>query len=500
MKKLPLGIQTFREIINSNYLYVDKTEYIYNLINEGKYYFISRPRRFGKSLLISTLKEIFSGNKELFKDLWIYYKIKWEEYPVIHIDFSTINYRDDQKEFQKSIKKSLTKTKNEYNLNIDDNLNCSDYFKEIILQLSNINKVVILIDEYDKPIIDFVDDIEKANKNREILKSFYTIIKGSDQYIKFAILTGVSKFSKVSVFSGLNNIRDITLSESFCKLLGYTQEELELYFQEYIDLTSKEFNISKIELLDSLKKLYNGYSWNGKDFVYNPFSILYFFTEKQFGNYWFTSGTPTFLINIIKERNIDIKEFDNLSIDEELLNSFELDKINIKSLLFQTGYLTIKKVNNISITTKEYILNYPNKEVENSFLKSILNELNDKNGENGVIINKLVSNINNNNLEEFFTNMRSLFADIPNQIFLKDKEAYYQTVIYIILKLLGIHIQVEINTNVGRIDGVIHTKERIYIIEFKIGKAEEGLKQIEENKYYEKYLSLNKKIILIAIP
>ncbi|GIW23110.1 MAG: hypothetical protein KatS3mg068_2117 [Candidatus Sericytochromatia bacterium] len=308
----------------------------------------------------------------------------------------------------------------------------------------------------------------------------------------------MSKFSKVSVFSGLNNLTDITIDDKFANLLGYTQEELEYYFEENIKLLANKFNIQKEKLLYEIRRWYNGYSWNGKDFLYNPYSILSLFLKQEFNNYWFATGTPTFLIKLIKEKNVDIKEFDNLEKLSSLLESFEIDNIDIYSLLFQTGYLTIKKVIQEDFTRKKYILSYPNLEVKESFLNNILKSF-VENSNSDVLIWHIKDEIERNNLDKVFEIIKSIYASIPNQIFMKDKESYYHTIFYLILSLLGTRIEVEINTNIGRIDGVIHTKERIYIVEFKIGKAEEGLKQIEENKYYEKYLSLNKKIVLIGI-
>lgn len=367
MKNLPLGQQTFKDIIDENKLYVDKTKEIYTLIsnNEGKYYFLSRPRRFGKSLLVSTLKEIFLGNKELFKGLWIYDKIEWSESPIIHIDFTDMLYTEGIDGFKISFLSNIKRIGKSYNIELEEN-NYKDAFKELIINLSVNGKVVILIDEYDKPIVNFIENIEIANKMKDILKNFYETIKSNDEYIKFAFLTGVSKFAKLSVFSGLNNLRDITLEEKFSTITGYTENELFTYFNEYIKETSLKLEIKETELKDDLKTWYNGYSWDGVNFVYNPFSILSIFTIQELNNYWFKSGTPTLLIKLIKEKNIDIKTLENLEVSTNFSESFELDNINIESLLFQTGYLTIKKINSYDRFEKTYILNYPNLEVKES--------------------------------------------------------------------------------------------------------------------------------------
>lgn len=377
MKNLPLGIQTFRDIIIQDYLYVDKTKVIYNLFFAGgKYYFISRPRRFGKSLFISTLKEIFSGNKELFKGLWIYDKIDWAAQPVIHIDFSSLDHENAQ-----VLKKSLVETVDVIGAEYGVQLTASSYknrFGELIRELSKNGKVVVLIDEYDKPIIDHLDNLKIAKENRKILRTFYETLKGADQYLKFVFITGVSKFSRVSVFSGLNNLRDITLSGEFSTLLGWTEEDLVGYFSEAIKDLAKEKKVTYDFLLQNIKRWYNGYSWNGIDFVYNPHSILNFFKERQFDNYWFTSATPTFLIEQIRNHQTPIESFDHYETDSSIFESYDLERMNVVSLLFQTGYLTIKRIEETSLTSRAYYLSYPNTEVKESFLKHLLAEFSGK--------------------------------------------------------------------------------------------------------------------------
>ncbi len=498
MKKLPLGIQTFKDIIQDNYLYIDKTKDLYNLIKDGgKYYFISRPRRFGKSLLVSTLKEIFSGNKELFKGLWIYDKLEWKKHPVIHIDFSGMDLRTPET-FLNNLENRMSDLLKDNNFEVDEKKSYKENFRFLMEKLSKQEKVVILIDEYDKPIVNFVDNIEIANKNREILKNFYETIKESDQYIRFAFLTGVSKFSKVSVFSGLNNLRDITLEEKFATIAGYTENELFNYFDEYIKSTSDKLHVTPEFLKDTLKDWYNGYSWDGKNFVYNPYSILSVFTVQKINNYWFQSGTPTFLIKLIKEKSIEIKKFENIEASAAMLDSFEIENIDVESLLFQTGYLTIKEIIEYSISERVYILSYPNTEVKESLLKNILNNFLES-GNNDILVGKLYRSLNKNNLEEFFNILNDIFINIPAVIFMSNKEAYYHTIIYLILTLIGVKISVEVYTNKGRIDAVIETETHIYVIEFKMSNSKEAIKQIEAKKYYEKYISSGKTITLIGI-
>ena len=373
MKNLPVSIQTFSDLMTQNYLYVDKTKEIYNLFARGgKYYFLSRPRRFGKSLLISTLNEIFSGNKELFKGLWIYDKIEWKTYPVIYIDFSHISFQTPQVlEMELNIK--LEKIAKTFNINLDQRRDYQGKFEELIEKLSAKERVAILIDEYDKPIINFIETEEKeiALANRKVLKKFYSVLKGSDRYIRFVFITGVSKFSRMSIFSDLNNLNDITIDDHFSMLLGLTQDELLKYFDDRIHRLSQKMNMSKNDFLGHVKQWYNGYSWDGHHFLYNPYSILNFFSKNRFSNYWFASATPTFLVNHMKNRKKDITALEREEVDEAIFESYDIENLEVLSMLFQTGYLTIKDIIPVGIKSK-YVLSYPNEEVKESFLKHFL--------------------------------------------------------------------------------------------------------------------------------
>ncbi|MDM8560680.1 AAA family ATPase [Candidatus Parabeggiatoa sp. HSG14] len=412
MKKLPIGIQNFPEIIKEEYLYVDKTKHIEELIQSGKYFFLSRPRRFGKSLLVSTLHEIFSGNKHLFKGLAIYDKIEWQSHPIIHIDFSAIDYATETK-LQDGLIEFLDGIKTDYQLEVNKG-GFKAYFKKIIQALSKkYGKVVVLIDEYDKPIVDYIDDIEKATKNRKILKEFFGVLKPSDAFLRFVFLTGVSKFSKVSIFSELNNLRDITLSKKFATLLGYTQTELESYFEKEIQSLCFELGIKKAALLAKIKTWYNGYSWNAKDTVYNPFSILNLFAEQRFSNYWFATGTPTFLMKLIKKKQQDVTTFENKKLSEMVFDSYNIESMNIFALLFQTGYLTVTDIENKELF-REYTLNYPNVEVKQAFVTYLLESFtNNEFDEIQPLAYQLRMYLQADNLEGFMNIMKALFAKIP---------------------------------------------------------------------------------------
>ncbi|MFN8578237.1 MAG: AAA family ATPase [Candidatus Sericytochromatia bacterium] len=499
MKKLPIGIQTFRDIIEKENLYIDKTKDIYKLIQTtNKYFFLSRPRRFGKSLLISTLEEIFLGNQELFKGLYIYDKIEWKKYPVIRIDFNALTYTEGTEGFKRTLTFKLKSICKNYNLNIESD----DYkviFENLIIELSKIGKVVILIDEYDKPIVEVIEDKQLTINNRTILKSFYETIKSCDEYIKFCFLTGVSKFSKISVFSSLNNLIDLTLDPRFPIITGITEEELYKDFDEHIKSLAMKLNNTEEETKHILKNWYNGYSWNGKDFVYNPYSILKVLTIQQINNYWFESGTPTLLIKLIKEKQINVETLKNFVASKSLLDSFEIDDIRVESLLFQTGYLTIKEIKNPDSPYRKYILDYPNMEVEDSLLTSILVGISSYRNDQ-IVIDDLTEKIQENDLSGFFDIFKyRVFAEIPNEIFMSDKEKYYHTIIYLVLTLIGVRINVEISTNIGRIDTVIETDDHIYIFEFKMKSTKKAIKQIEEKRYYEKYVLKNKPIYLVGV-
>jgi hypothetical protein len=352
MRKYPIGIQTFRKVREEGFLYIDKTQLIHQLISTGNYYFLSRPRRFGKSLLLSTIEEIFNGSKELFKGLWIEDRWDWtQKHPVIHIEFSKMPYQEVG--LQEAVLRTLRKQATSLGLELRSD-NVKEAFEELIEKASVKGKVVILIDEYDKPIIDYLDDIPLAEANRMVMKNFYSVIKGSDAYIRLLLITGVSRFSKVSIFSDLNNLEDITVGKKTNELTGITQAELEANFAEELNVLPAEFDTDKDGLVEKIRKWYNGYSWGGKETLYNPFSILSFMKQHEFRNFWFQTGTPTFLVKLIRKKK-EFK-FEQTQLNENALGNFDIADPLLSALLFQTGYLTIKGYN---VTTRNYQLDYP---------------------------------------------------------------------------------------------------------------------------------------------
>ena len=497
MKKLPIGIQTFEDLIRFDYLYIDKTKSIYELIAAAKgAFFLSRPRRFGKTLLISTLESIFSGKKELFKNLWIYnQEYNWKKYPIIKISFSGKLY-EDKNSLKTYIKEIILEIAQDYDIQLNIDKDFDLLFRELIRKLSEIERVVILIDEYDTPILDCIHQPDLAKANRDILKVFYTVIKDADSYLRFAFLTGVSKFSKISVFSGMNNLNDITMDKKYAELLGYTQTEIENYFDDRIDQLAGE--IKKPELIAKIKNWYNGYRFSIKEVnVYNPFSSLLFFEKAQFKNYWFETGTPTFLINLIEMYDYDIPKIENLEVPEIAFSSYEIEDLRIEPLLYQTGYITIKDYQPENML---YALGYPNFEVKQAFLEYLTDSASSVRKELAAsCIVKLIKALHQNQLDEFFEIMRLFFVNIPYDLQLKH-EKYYQTIFYLIFSLIGLRIEAEVKTNKGRIDAVVITKEQVFIFEFKLyDRAKQALAQIKRMKYFEKYQNLDKPCLLIGV-
>ncbi|MEA2084834.1 MAG: AAA family ATPase [Thermodesulfobacteriota bacterium] len=496
MKKLPIGIQTFQKLIDGNYLYVDKTEHIHRLIVQGSVYFLSRPRRFGKSLLISILNEIFEGNKELFKGLWIYKAdYVWEKHPVVRIDFSKSKARNGD-ELINYIVYQLDKTAQLYGITLKQ----TQYdikFDELLTKLSGINKVVVLIDEYDKPIIDNIENKELATELREILKGFYTIIKACDEHIRFVLLTGVSKFSKAGVFSGLNNLEDISMNAGYSSLLGITRQEMENSFKKYIDQFAGSEEVSKSELIKKITYWYDGFCFSRNcEKVFNPFSMLLLFKMNSFGNYWFESATPSFLIKLIKEKNLDLSRLDGVRVDESAFSSYEIENLKVVPILFQTGYLTITDYDKERM---EYTLAYPNFEVKNSMIKCLAEAYSfvEREMVHGYAW-KLIDALREHDFDAFFDTLRIFFAEIPYDLHI-DREKYYQTIFYLIFSLIGLNVEAEVRTNKGRIDAVIIDSD-VHIFEFKLdGDKDKALAQIKDKGYFEKYQVAGKEIYLFGV-
>ena len=483
MEKLPIGVQDYKKIIDGNYIYVDKTKYIYELITSEVPIFLSRPRRFGKSLTISTLYYIFKGEKELFKGTYIYDKWEFKEYPVIKISMLDVLSLNEE-EFKYGLLEIIKKEADKYGILIK-NTNYKYAFDELIMNLSKKEKVVILVDEYEKPILDNIGNKEKAERYREILRDFYATIKSNDEYTKFVFITGITKFTKTGVFSALNNLNDISLDKSSSQMFGYTQEELEEYFKEYIKVTSRDMGMSEEELLKGLQLYYNGFSFDGENSVYNPFSILNFFGKMRFQNYWFESGSLSFLYEYIKGKKITYEKLVKYPVSAMDFSTREIEDANANIFFAQAGYLTFKGIKKMGLMRK-YILDYPNIEVKNSFSKLILEA---NYGLEGIeaIDNNIYEKVCGNDIDGLLQEIKRIISSIPYNLH-KKEESYYHSLIFTIVASAGLDVRAEELTNLGRSDLVIEFDERVYLFEIKLDKsAKEALKQIKEMKYYEKY-------------
>ena len=496
LKRLPIGEQDFAGLVEFNAVYADKTELIYNLSNLSKYVFLSRPRRFGKSLLISVLKNLFEGKKELFKGLWIEDKIDWKPVPVIRIDFTRIDFAtkvlDDALDF------ALQDNAEKYKVELRGE-SLKERFINLIADLRNKTgeRVVVLIDEYDKPIIEYINEPAKAEENRMILRNFYGVIKACSEMLRFVFITGISRFSKLSIFSELNNLVDVSMDKNFAAICGFTKEDLDKYFGEYKDAACEELGLSRAELDEKISFWYDGYKFDGRTHIYNPFSMLNFFAAKEFKNFWFESGLPKLLVDFIYKNGVDVKSFDNAMISEEAINNFDVNKINLKALMFQTGYLTIAERNEFG----QYILNYPNEEVRRSFTRYLLDnfaetEQQDLDERKAALFRSLQIC----DIDGFIAGVNSLLASIPYQIIPKENENYYSSLIYVLLRTLGYMVISELSSYHGRADAVIKTKDYIYIFEYKMAPvtAAEAINQIKTHGYADEFMSDPRKKIAVS--
>jgi len=497
-KFLPTSTSTFADIINGGFLYIDKTKYVYELVRQPKgAWFLSRPRRFGKSLFVSTLEELFRGNRELFKDLWIDDSdYGWEEHAVIRFDFNLFpQYSADELRF--NIKQYLKFNAQNYGIELDDGP-AHIQFGELIRTLSKERQVVILIDEYDKPLIDNLDNLDAAREILKALKGFYGVIKAMDRHIRMSFITGISKFSKVGVFSDLNNLRDLSMRDEFATAFGLTESEIRLNLAEYITLLAKKEGLGEDELMDKIRQWYNGFCFSPEgENVYNPFSTLNLFDHRRFSNFWFESGSPSFLIKLIQKENYTVENLNDMTVPELSFSTYEIDQLDVLPLLFQTGYLTIKSYDS---STQNYRLGYPNYEVENAFMTYLLDAVtNTQQAISLTYVDKLIQALKDNNLAQFFDTVKIFFANIDYDLHLKN-EKYYQSIFFLVFKLMGLRINAEVKTNVGRIDAVAELEDRIYIFEFKIDQtAEAALRQIHDNDYARKYQGQSKPITGVGI-
>lgn len=488
----PIGIQDFREIRTKGYHYLDKTAFIHRILTEGKYYFLSRPRRFGKSLLLSTIKEIYSGSRELFEDLWIADHWDWDKrHPVVHIKFAKSDYQGLG--LAQAIFNELDKSAAELGVTLSK-ATFKERFEELLMVTTLAQgRVVLLVDEYDKPIIDYLEAPEQAKANREVLKQFYSVLKDADPYLEFVFITGVSKFSKVSIFSDLNNLEDITLSPAQSTLLGITPDELEQQFGAVLD----ELEATEPQIRQQVRQMYNGYSWDGQKRVYNPFSLLRFLKSKSLQNYWFETGTPTFLIQMMYKAGRfkwNPQEFVSLLT----LGSFDVEQMDLHAVLFQTGYLSMTKLN---VPEGWCQLDYPNQEVRASLEQLLLAAFQHQAGHSGLpTVLELRQALQQNDLERVMQVINTAFSDIPSDLWKGATELHYHALVHLTFSLLGNYLKSEVNSSLGRCDAIVQTATHIYAFEFKLEQsAATAIQQIIDKNYLGPYQLDSRQKVAVGI-
>ena len=505
--KLPIGLQDFAGLRRDGYIYVDKTEYIYQLVHEGKQYFLSRPRRFGKSLLLSTMKAYWEGKKELFAGLAIEKLEKdnpkaWKPYPVFYFDFNGVNYQT-KTALNDILDEQLRRWEQKYDIEQREGSSLGERFRNLILQSSKKmeHRCVILVDEYDKPLLDVIESRELHEHNKEAFKGFFSTLKSFDEYIRFVFITGVSKFHKVSIFSDLNQLNDISLDKKYVGICGITDTELEENFHGNIASLANEQGMTQTECLAQLKQMYDGYHfYPGSEGIYNPYSLLKAFFSKDFGSYWFETGTPTFLIKKLRESRFDVRSFTDKTLyaNEAALKDYTGDSLDPIPLLYQTGYLTITDYKN---KFRRYTLGFPNEEVKYGFLESLMpSYVPVATAGNKLDIFTLDEYMENGELEGIRDVLTGLFAGITYTLETDPFEHYFQAVIYLVFTLLGKFVICEMHTYTGRIDCKVETEQFIYLFEFKCDDtAEKALKQIEEKDYALPFVADSRKLYKIGV-
>ena len=496
--KYPIGVQTFEKLRTEGFVYVDKTALVYKMVNESSCYFLSRPRRFGKSLLLSTLKAYFEGKKELFEGLAIADLEKdWTEYPVIHLDLNAKPFTKLQ-DLHDLLHDQLTVYEREYNSEAVDK-SSEGRFRHLIRSIKEKSgkKVVVLIDEYDKPILQAIGNEDLQDQFRNTLKAFYGVLKSADADLRFTMLTGVTKFGKVSVFSDLNNLNDISMDERFVEVCGITEAELHQYFDEEIDALAQQNRQTKEEAYAELRKRYDGYHFCENSVgMYNPFSVLNTLEKRSYKDYWFATGTPTYLVELLKKSGFDLQSLSNYETSESALSSIHRADVNPIPVLFQSGYLTIKDYDE---ELKLYMLDFPNEEVKQGFMNFLIPVYTSvPENESPAFVGKFIREVRSGKADDFMIRLRSLLADTPYEL-VRELENHYQNVMYIITKLMGFYVQAEYRTSRGRIDLLIGTDKYIYIIELKFeGSAEEAMKQIVSKDYALPFATDGREIVRIG--
>ncbi len=504
MKALPISLQNLRDIVEGPCVYVDKTAFAYELVSKGKYYFLARPRRFGKSLFVDTLAEILKGNKELFKDYAICQTdYDWRPYPVLVFDFANIDSASPD-EFKTVLDAVITRMAAEHGI-VVEGPTLRFKLQVLVEELAKKHqKIVILVDEYDHPIVDNLDNPEVAEANRKTIKSFFTSFKSLSKYMRFVFITGISKFSQVSISSGLNNVKDITMNPAYAAIMGYTEEELQNNFAEHIQTIAAERGSTAADIMAEIKTWYNGYRFSEDEKrVYNPFSTLNYMDEKKPKSYWYNTGTPTFLIEELQKRPALTMSFSGITATQnQLTDARSIGSLDLPALMFQTGYLTIQDWTFDEILkTIVYTLDFPNEEVHQAFIQSLIEEL-------GKLFPQEISasslqlrtDLMALDLEAVVQTLNVQFAKIPYDAFRDAKEGFYQAMLLLCFEVAGLRTYGEVHTNLGRIDLVIQQPQHTFIFELKVDQpAAVALDQLHTRRYQERYLKDGKDIVAIAI-
>jgi hypothetical protein len=499
LKNMPIGVQDFESLRNDGYLYVDKTALVYQLVTTGRYYFLSRPRRFGKSMLLSTLHAYFSGKKELFEGLAIEELEKnWIKYPVLHLDLNVGEYKTEE-DLRNKLDVALYSWEGIYGKNAVEKT-LGTRFEGVIRRAyeKTGQRVVILVDEYDKPVLQAIEDDKLQDKFRSILKGFYGALKSMDACIKFAFLTGVTKFNKVSVFSDLNNLEDISLDRPYASICGITDEEIDTVLHPYVERLAAVSNRSYDDVRKELQIQYDGYHFVYNSVaVYNPFSLLNTFKKNEFNNYWFETGTPSYLVYLLKKYHYKLDDMASAQVSDKALRGIQSQSSDPIPIIYQSGYLTIVGYNP---AYKLYQLGIPNKEVEDGFYNYLLpNYANVAGSQTEFYIANFVEEMKAGKVDDFFKRLSSLFADTPYEL-VKDLENHYQNVLFIVTKLMGLYVKAEYHTSEGRIDLVLQTDAYTYVMEFKLdGTAEEALAQINNKNYVLPFAVGNRKLVKVGV-
>ncbi len=497
--KYPIGVQSFKDLRENNYAYVDKTAYVHRLVSRGKYYFLSRPRRFGKSLLLSTLKAYFLGQKDLFHGLYLeQVETAWDEYPVLHLDLNTSDYKTPA-DLSDRLNLNLLQWEDLYGSNPAETSNAFR-FEGIVRRASQKTGkgVVILVDEYDKPMLQAIGNAELQADYRAQLKSFYSVLKTNDEYIKFAFLTGVTKFGKMSVFSDLNNLNDISLDGNYAGVCGITESELTQYFKSSIEELADANDVGYEEMRSRLKKQYDGYRFSKTkiDDVYNPFSIINTFYRMELGDYWFETGTPTFLVELLKRSDYDLSQLQHEEQTSDMMMGIDTIDDNPIPIIYQSGYLTIKDYDS---QFRFYTLGFPNEEVGRGFTQFLLAAYTPLQNKSPFFIKKFVEDIKAGRPDDFMRRMETFFAGGNYQI-AGDAEKYFQNCLFLVFKMLGFYVHTEYPTSEGRSDILVETPDYIYIFETKLDEsAEVALQQIEDRGYAKPFAMDQRKLYKIGV-